>query len=54
MAATAILDFWVCEKKNVNNSGLDKDICIKLYRIVHWTLAYTTTSTTVVQAVLTV
>jgi len=30
--------------KNVNNSGPDKDICIKFYRIMHWTLAYTTAS----------
>jgi len=33
--------FRLCEKKNVN-SGLDKDICIKFYGIMHWTLAYTT------------
>ena len=54
--------FRLCEKKNVN-SGLDKDICIKFYGIMHWTLAYTTacttvqaviTACTVVQAVLTV
>jgi len=25
-----------------NNFGLDKDICIKFYGIIHWTLAYTT------------
>ena len=47
-------------RKNVNNSRLDKDICIKFYGIMHWTLAYTTacttvfTACTVVQAVLTV
>jgi len=55
--------FRLCEKKNVNNSGLDKDICIRFYEIMHWTLAYTTacttvqaviTACTVVQAVLTV
>ena len=49
--------------KNVNNSRLDKDIGIKFYGIMHWTLAYTTACTTVqavimactvVQAVLTV
>ena len=43
--------------------GLDEDICIKFYGIMHWTLAYTTacttvkvviTACTVVQAVLTV
>ena len=27
LAATAVFNF----EKNVNNSGLDKDICIKLY-----------------------
>ena len=55
--------FRLCEKKNVNNSGLDKDICITFYGIMHWTSAYTTacttlqavfTASTVVQAVLTV
>ena len=49
MAAAAILNFG----KNVNNSGLDKDMCIKFYGIIHWTLAYTT-ACTLVQAVLTV
>ena len=33
--------------KNVSSSGLDKDICIKFYGIMHWTLAYTTACTTV-------
>ena len=49
--------FRLCEKKNFNNSGLDKDICMKFYGIMQWTLAYTTTvitACTVVQAVLTV
>ena len=49
--------------KNASGSGLDKDISIKFYGIMHWTLAYTTacttvqamiTACTVVQAVLTV
>jgi len=31
MAAAAILNFG----KNVNNSGLDKDICTKLYGKMH-------------------
>ena len=31
--------FRLCEKKNVNNSRLDKDICIKFYGIMHWTLS---------------
>jgi len=48
-------------RKNVNNSGLNKDICIKFYGIMHWTSAYTIacitvqaviTACTVVQAVL--
>jgi len=45
------------KRKNVNNSGLDKDIGIKFYGIMHWTLTYTTTvitTCTTVQAVLTV
>ena len=43
MPAAAILDFRLCEiKKNVCSSGLDEDICIKFYGIMHWTLAYTT------------
>jgi len=42
MAAAARL----CEKKHINNSGLDKDICIKFYGIVHLKLAYTTACTT--------
>ena len=45
--------FRLCEKQNVNNFILDKDICIKFYGIIHWTLAYTTACTTV-QAVITV
>jgi len=36
----------------MSNSGLDKDICIKFYGIMHWTSAYTT-ACTVVQAVFT-
>ena len=39
--------FRLCEKRTVNNSGLDKDICITFYGIMHWTLAYTTACTTV-------
>jgi len=31
MAAAAILNF----EKNVNNSGLNKDICIKFYKKMH-------------------
>ena len=31
-------------KKNVNNSGLNKDICIKFYGITYWTLAYNNNS----------
>ena len=52
--------FWIfrlCEiKKNVSSSGLDENICIKLYGIMHWTLAYTTACTVDhgVQAVITV
>jgi len=38
--------FRLCENKNVNNSGLDKDIFIKFYGIMHWTLAYTAACTT--------
>ena len=53
MPASAILDFWLCEIKNASSSGMDKDICIKFYGIMHWTLAYTTACTTV-QAVITV
>jgi len=47
-------------QKNVNNSELDKNICIKFCGIMHWTLASITacttviTACTVVQAVLTV
>ena len=53
MPAAAILDFRLCEiKKNVCSSGLDEDICIKFYGIMHWTLAYTTACTTL-QAVIT-
>jgi len=33
--------------KTVNNSGLDTDIGIKFYGIMHWTLAYTRACTTV-------
>ena len=32
-------------KKNVSSSGLDEDICIKFYGIMHWRLAYTTACT---------
>jgi len=32
MAAAAIFNF----EKNVNNSGLDKDICSKFYRKMHY------------------
>jgi len=39
MAAAAILNFG----KNVNNSGLDKDICIKLYEKMHHGQAEMTT-----------
>ena len=52
MAAAAILNF--------SSSGLDENICIKLYGIMHWTLAYTTACTVdhglygKVQAVITV
>jgi len=57
--------FWIfrlCEIKNVSSSGLDEDICIKFYGIMHWTSSYTTACTVdhglygsaVVQAVLTV
>jgi len=45
------LGFLGYVKKNVNDCGLDKGICIKFYGM-HWTLAYTTACTTV--AVLTV
>jgi len=41
-------------KRKMSNSGLDKDICIKFYGIMHRTLAYTTTvitACTTVQAV---
>ena len=31
--------------KNISSSGLDEDICIKFYGIMHWTLAYTTACT---------
>ena len=31
--------------KNISSSGLDEDICIKFYVIMHWTLAYTTACT---------
>ena len=31
--------------KNVSSSGLDEDICIKFYGIMHWILAYTTACT---------
>jgi len=48
MAAAAILD-----SGKMSNSALDKNICIKFYGIVHWTLAYTTACTTI-QAVITV
>ena len=41
--------FWIfrlCKiKKNVSSSGLDEDICIKFYGIMHWTFAYTTACT---------
>ena len=36
---------YVKFKKNVSSSGLDEDICIKFYGIMHWTLAYTTACT---------
>jgi len=32
---------------SISNSGLDKNICIKFYGIMHWTLAYATACTTV-------
>ena len=41
------LGIYVAELRTVNNSGLDKDICITFYGIMHWTLAYTTACTTV-------
>ena len=37
--------FRLCEIKNASSSGLDEDICIKFYGIMHWTLAYTTACT---------
>ena len=53
---------YVKFKKNVSSFGLDEDICITFYGIMHWALAYTTactvvrliTACTVVQAVFTV
>jgi len=35
MPAAAILDFRLCEIKNVRSSRLDEDICIKFYGIMH-------------------
>ena len=38
--------FWIFrlyEIKNVSSSGLDEDICITFYGIMHWTLAYNST-----------
>jgi len=42
------------KRKNVNNFGLDKDIGIKFYGIIHWTLTSTITVITACTAVLTV
>ena len=39
MAVAAILDFGKM-RKNVNNSGLDKNICTKFYRKIHHGHAY--------------
>ena len=44
---------WKSKMAAANNSGLDKDICIQFYGIMHWTLAYNSLSViTLVQAVL--
>ena len=52
MAAAAILEFHVMWKEKCLTPDWIKIICIKFYRIMHWTFAYTTACTTV-QAMIT-